>query len=110
MNDLLRTLQSGRRRTILRLVWDDELSAGDIHRRIGDVTFGAISQQLRLLTEAGLVTVRRDGRFRYYRAQPHTLGALRPWLEAMWADALTQLKLQAESAADSHSPDSRTSR
>ena len=51
MELVLKALDSPRRRAILRLVWNEERPAGDIHRALGDVTFGAVSQQLRLLTE-----------------------------------------------------------
>jgi DNA-binding transcriptional ArsR family regulator len=86
-----------RRREILRLVWHGERAAGEIHRAIGDVTFGAVSQHLRVLSEAGLVEVRRDGRHRYYRARRAALGPLRRALEQMWASALDDLAGLAES-------------
>lgn len=79
-----------RRREILRLVWDDELSAGDIAERF-DVTFGAVSQHLGVLREAGYVTVRRVGNHRYYRTEKERLGPLRPALELMWAQTLDDL-------------------
>jgi DNA-binding transcriptional ArsR family regulator len=59
---VLAAIASPRRREILRLVWDRELSAGDIARSMPDVTFGAVSLQLRSLADAGLVDVRADGR------------------------------------------------
>lgn len=90
------TLASPRRREILRLVWREERAAGEIHRALADVTFGAVSQHLRLLTETGLVTVRREGRQRFYRANPRALGPVARALEAMWNDALYRLKLNAE--------------
>jgi DNA-binding transcriptional ArsR family regulator len=93
---VLDAIASPRRREILRLVWVDELSAGDIHRSMGDVTFGAISLQLRALSDAGLVRVRTEGRNRYYRADRHALGPAAKMLEAMWNDALWRLKLAAE--------------
>ena len=96
MERILRALDSPRRRSILRLVWDRERSAGDIHRRLGDVTFGAVSQQLRVLAEAGLTEVRRDGRHRYYRARRDELGTLAAWLEAQWDDSLERLRGLAE--------------
>ncbi len=96
MPSLLECLQSPRRREILRLVWEEERAAGDIHRSLGDVTFGAVSQQLRKLTDGGFVTCRRDGRHRYYLAQKDAVGPLRPWLESMWDDALERLRLKAE--------------
>lgn len=61
-----------------------------------DVTFGAVSLQLRALDRAGLVDARPDGRHRYYRARRAALGEAAPWLESMWSDALWRLKLAAE--------------
>ena len=61
-----------------------------------DVTFGAVSLQLRALDTAGLVRSRADGRHRYYRANRAALGEAAGWLETMWGDALWRLKLQAE--------------
>ena len=85
-----------RRREILRLVWHGERSAGEIHRAMGDVTFGAVSQHLRILADSGLVMKRGDGRRRLYVARKEGLGALRGWLESMWNGALYELKLRAE--------------
>jgi len=92
----IQVLGAPRRREILRLVWHHERSAGDLHRALGDVTFGAVSQHLRVLREAGLVVRRGRGRSRFYRAQKDALGPLREWLEAMWDDALYRLKIRAE--------------
>jgi DNA-binding transcriptional ArsR family regulator len=93
---ILATLGSPRRREILRLVWNEERSAGEIHRSMPDVTFGAISGHLRRLTETGLLDVRGDRQFRYYRARKEALGPLGQMLESMWDDALHRLKLAAE--------------
>ncbi len=93
---LLDALGAPRRREILRLVWNQERSAGDICRALGDVTFGAVSQHLRVLREAALVTERDEGRNRYYAARKDDLGPLRDWLEAMWESALYRLKVRAE--------------
>jgi DNA-binding transcriptional ArsR family regulator len=87
---------SPRRREILRLVWTRELAAGDIHAAMPDVSFGAVSLQLRALSEAGLVDCRRDHKYRYYRARREALGPVAATLERMWGDALWRLKLQAE--------------
>lgn len=92
----LAALGNPRRREILRLTWDGERSAGEIHAALGDVTFGAVSQHLRALEQAALLDVRRDGRRRLYVARRDELGALRPVLEALWSDALYRLKLRAE--------------
>jgi DNA-binding transcriptional ArsR family regulator len=93
---VLHAVAEPRRREILRLVWDGERAAGDIHRALGEVTFGAVSQHLRVLAEAGLVEARREGRHRYYRARRAALGPLRKWLEQMWASALDDLAALAE--------------
>ncbi len=79
-----------RRREILALVWDQEMAAGEIAARF-DVTFGAVSQHLGVLRDAGLVNVRRDGNRRWYSADKEQLGPLRPVLEAMWAETLDRL-------------------
>lgn len=94
--DLLAVLSSPRRREILRLVWNDERRAGEIHRAMPDVSFAAVSQHLRLLGDTGLVTVRPAGRQRLYRADRQALAPVAAMLEQMWDDALWRLKLAAE--------------
>ena len=96
MDGLWSTVSAPRRRMILRLLWDGERTAGDVHRALPDVTFGAVSQQLGLLTRAGLVQRRAAGRERYYRADRKALGPLAKMLEEMWDGALAELKLRAE--------------
>jgi DNA-binding transcriptional ArsR family regulator len=93
---VLAALASPRRQEILRLVWRGELSAGEIHRAMPDVTFGAVSLQLRALTSAGLLDTRSEHKFRYYRARREVLGEMAQVLERMWDDALWRLKLAAE--------------
>jgi DNA-binding transcriptional ArsR family regulator len=88
--DVLQVVAEPRRREILALVWDAEMSAGDIAAR-SSVTFGAVSQHLAVLRRAGLVTVRQEGNRRFYQAEKDRLGPLRPVLEAMWADTLDHL-------------------
>ena len=93
---VLDAIASPRRREILRLVWDEEQTAGAIHRAMPDVTFGAVSLQLRSLVEVGLVEVRAQQRNRFYRARQEVLGPMAEILERMWDDALWKLKLAAE--------------
>jgi DNA-binding transcriptional ArsR family regulator len=88
--DPLRIVAEPRRREILRLVWDRELAAGDIAARF-DVSFPAVSQHLGVLRDAGFVSVRREGRIRFYKADRQALGPLRPMLEKMWNDKLDRL-------------------
>jgi len=97
VDDLLRALAEPRRRDILRLVWDRELSAGDVAARF-DVTRPAISQHLTVLKEAGLLAERRLGTRRLYRARPEGLAELRAYLAAFWDDRLDVLRHQAEQA------------
>lgn len=92
----LTAIASPRRQEILRLVWSEEQSAGAIHRAMPDVTFGAVSLQLRALTEAGLLRARAEGRHRFYLARREVLGSVGAVLERMWDDALWRLKLAAE--------------
>jgi len=106
----LAAIASPRRREILRLVWDGELAAGDIHRAMPDVTFGAVSLQLRALTAAGLVAQRAERQFRYYRARKEALGPVRASLEQMWGSALWRLKLAAELEESRRGPRQRRGR
>lgn len=96
MEAVLDAIASPRRREILRLVWTEEQTAGAIHKAMPDVTFGAVSLQLRTLTELGLVEVRTQQRNRFYRARPEALGPVAGMLESMWDSALWKLKLAAE--------------
>ena len=61
-----------------------------------DVTFGAVSLQLRALVEAGLLESRAEKTQRFYRARRDALGPVGEILEQMWSDALWRLKLAAE--------------
>jgi DNA-binding transcriptional ArsR family regulator len=88
--DPMRVLAEPRRREILRLVWDDEHTAGDIAAHF-DVTFGAVSQHLGVLRQAGLVVVRRDGTRRFYRADRVALAPFSALLQQMWGGRLDQL-------------------
>ena len=98
----LRAIVEPRRREILRLVQDSELSAGEIAAHF-TVTRPAISQHLRVLTQAGLLAVRRDGTRRIYRARPEGLEEVRRFLEQFWKDGLERLKEAAEAEERSHS-------
>lgn len=93
--DAWQIVSEPRRREILRLVWDDELAAGDIAAHF-DVTFGAVSQHLGILREAGYVTTRRQGTYVYYRADREELGPLADALEAMWVATLDDLAVAVE--------------
>jgi len=92
---LLQAITEPRRRDILRLVRHAELSSGEIAAHF-DVTRPAISQHLQVLAAARLVSVRREGTKRLYRARPEGLAELRQFLEEFWDDRLVSLKQAAE--------------
>ncbi len=95
MEAALQAIAEPRRRQILRLVWSQEMPAGEIAKHF-EVTRPAISQHLRVLKEAGLVSERRDGTRRLYRARPEGLDDLRAFFEGLWDDGLNRLKDLAE--------------
>ncbi|MFL5930563.1 MAG: ArsR/SmtB family transcription factor [Gaiellaceae bacterium] len=83
------------RRRVLELVRDQELPAGELASEFV-VSRPAVSRHLRVLREAGLVTERRHGKQRLYRANPAALAELREWLEGYWSGRLAALKQLAE--------------
>ena len=91
----LASISQPTRQQILRLVWREELCAGDIAAAM-PVTFGAVSQHLGKLHELGLVRVRKQGRKRWYQADRSAFGVLGPALEEMWFGKLSELKRLAE--------------
>ena len=95
MDLALKAIAEPRRRAILRLVRAEELSSGDIAAQF-EVTKPAISQHLGVLKDAGLVTERRDGTRRLYRARPEGLVDVRAFLEDFWDDGLERLRDAAE--------------
>jgi len=95
MEAALRAIAGPRRRQILTLVRDAELSAGEIAAQF-DVTRPAVSQDLTLLKEAGLVTERRNGTRRLYRVRPAGLAPLKSFLDEFWDERLEALKRESE--------------
>jgi DNA-binding transcriptional ArsR family regulator len=73
----------------------DEMAAGEIAAHFA-VTRPAISQHLTILKDAGLLSERREGARRLYRARPEELAELRGFLEAMWPATLERFKAAAE--------------
>ena len=107
MVDLLDVIAEPNRRKIMRIVWNEEKSAGDIAHEF-DVTFGAVSQHLHVLREAGLVEMRKVGRSRFYRARKEALGPFAKALEAMWSDAFDRLKSAVEAEQEKKERRSRS--
>src|SRR5512133_2471381 len=91
----LKALAGPRRRQILTLVRDGELSAGEIAEHF-DLTRPAVSQHLSVLKEAGLVDERRNGTRRLYRARREGLVELKAFLDEFSGERLEALKREAE--------------
>ncbi len=83
------------RRRVLELVRDEELPAGALAAEFA-VSRPAVSRHLRVLRETGLVTERREGKRRLYRANLEPLAELRDWLDGYWAGRLGALRNLAE--------------
>jgi DNA-binding transcriptional ArsR family regulator len=90
-----RAISEPNRRRILALVRDEERSAGEIAAQF-DVSRPAVSQHLAVLRESGLLSERRQGTSRFYRARPEGLAGLRAFMDEFWTDRLERLKLAAE--------------
>ena len=96
---VLRTLADPTRRAIFeRVVSSDEITVVELTRGSG-VTQGAISQHLKSLKQAGLVTERPEGRNVYYRAKPEGLEPLADWMShygVFWRERFANLKTLLE--------------
>jgi DNA-binding transcriptional ArsR family regulator len=95
LHDVLKALAEPRRLAILRLVREHELPAGEISSHFG-TTRQAISQHLRVLTEVGLLDLRRQGTKRLYRVRSEAFRELWEFLSDFWDDRLASLKRQVE--------------
>lgn len=95
MEAAARAVAEPTRRDILRLVHEQERTASNIASHFA-VSRPAISQHLRVLSDAELVTVRTDGTRRYYQARPEGLTELSEWIESFWSSSLARLKTAAE--------------
>ena len=102
MQATLNGVASPRRRAILRLVWERELSAGEIAAHF-DVSWPATSQNLRVLCDAGLLTQRKAGHH-LYQPNRDAVGPLEPLLRAMWTVDLEQLRRVVECDQRERSP------
>ncbi|MBI4202213.1 MAG: winged helix-turn-helix transcriptional regulator [Chloroflexi bacterium] len=95
METILRAIAEPTRRDILRLVIAREMASGEIASHF-PVTRPAISQHLRVLVDAKLVSVRQQGTRRLYRARPEALAEVRQYLESFWQEGLQRLAQVAE--------------
>jgi DNA-binding transcriptional ArsR family regulator len=90
-----RAIAEPRRRQILAMVRGRELSAGEIAAGF-EISRPAVSQHLTVLREAGLLSERRQGTSRLYRARPQGMAGLRDFMDKFWTDRLERLRLAAE--------------
>ena len=95
MDAVLRAIAEPNRRKILELVRDAELSAGDIAQAFA-VSRPAVSQHLKILEQAGLLSVRKDGTRRLYRSRPQAVADVKTFIDSYWQDGLDRLKAVAE--------------
>ena len=93
-DDVFAAIADPRRREILDLLAGGEVASGVLADRL-PITPGAVSQHLKILREAGLVAVRKEGRRRLYRSTPSPLDHVHDWLahhRAHWHDRLDVLE------------------
>jgi len=98
LDDPIRALAEPKRRAILELIANEELSAGEIAEHF-DVTRPAVSQHLTVLKSAGLIAERRDGTKRLYRIEPEGISELRQFVENLWSSALDTARRLVEEDA-----------
>jgi DNA-binding transcriptional ArsR family regulator len=91
----LEALGDPTRRAIFELLRAGPRAVGDLAREL-PVSRPAVSQHLRVLKDAGLVTERRDGTRRLYRVDPQGVDGLRAYFDAFWADVLASFKAAAD--------------
>ena len=87
MPDVYEALANPVRRQLLDLLRDGPRPVVDVAGAFA-MSRPAVSQHLRVLKEAGLVTDTSDGARRIYRLDPRGIAAMREWLDDHWASAL----------------------
>ena len=98
--DVFHAIADANRRRLLDLLRDEERCVQDLVPHLG-ITIGAVSQHLKVLLEGGLVTRRKAGRHRYYRAVPNALGEVQAWVEhhrVFWETQLDRLERHLQSS------------
>lgn len=87
--DTLDALGEPTRRRIFELLRDGPTAVGELAARL-PVSRPAVSQHLRVLERAGLVTHRKAGTRRLYEVDPRGLHELRAWVDDFWSEALAR--------------------
>ena len=91
----LQCLSDPTRRRVFERLRSGPQSVGALARGL-PVSRPAVSQHLKVLKDAGLVTDRAEGTRRIYHIDPHGLGALRAWLDQFWTAALASFAEEVE--------------
>jgi DNA-binding transcriptional ArsR family regulator len=94
----LAALADPSRRQVFEQLRSGPRSVGDLARRL-PVSRPAVSQHLKVLKEAGLVTDRAEGTRRVYSIDPHGLAAVRAWLDQFWDEALQAFQAEVARTA-----------
>ena len=84
------------RRTLVSELATGDKAVGELAASV-TVSRPAVSQHLKVLKEAGLVTDRPDGARRVYQIDPKGLGQIRAWLDQFWDEALEAFRAEVES-------------
>ena len=95
MTDLVVAVAEPNRRRLLQLLGYGEQTVTQLASHF-TVSRSAISQHLGVLTDLGLVTSRREGRYQYYRLDAGGMAALRAQLDSFWTGELDQLVCDAQ--------------
>src|SRR3984957_11742794 len=95
MDETLHAIAEPHRREILRLVRNDELTAGEIATHFS-ISRPAVSQHVRVLLDAGLLSERRQGTRRFYALRPEGLEELVAFLDDFWSVGLERLRRAVE--------------
>ena len=85
-----------------------ERSAGEIHRALGDVTFGAVSQHLGVLERAGLIEQGRQAQWRPRRLRAGPLREIADWVDQYrrhWEESFERLDTYLRDLQDSQEPE-----
>src|SRR6202790_337157 len=96
----LSALADPTRRHVFERLKSGPHAVGEIARGM-PVSRPAVSQHLKVLKEAGLVSDRPEGTRRVYYIDPQGLGALRKWLDGFWDEALDKFRAEVEANVDS---------
>jgi DNA-binding transcriptional ArsR family regulator len=95
----LNALGDPTRRQVFELLRSGPRSVGDLAAGL-PVSRPAVSQHLRVLEEAGLVTHRRNGTRHLYELDSSGVGVLRDWVDGFWSEALARFKAVAETKGE----------